>query len=81
MDAGLRQFEGNHGVALSRERRCNTHWCWACGHAAEEAAVYDHMWREHGGIGLEDDGAYEGDEADEGYIIRPAVHALTAAPA
>ncbi len=64
------------------ERRCNTHWCWACGHAADEAAVYDHMWREHGGIGLVDDGAgaYQ-EEEDEGeeYIIRMRLRLLDAA--
>jgi hypothetical protein len=32
---------------------------------ADEAAVYDHMWREHGGIGLVDDGTYAFDEDDE----------------
>ena len=47
------------------ERSCNTHWCWACGHVAAEPAVYDHMWREHGGIGLADDGPYVYDEDDE----------------
>ena len=46
------------------KRRCNTHWCWACGRVADEAAVYDHMWREHGGIGLVDDGAYAQEEED-----------------
>ncbi len=58
-----------HNPELTRERalvrRCNTHWCWACGHVADEAAVYDHMWREHGGIGLVDDGTYAFDEDDE----------------
>ncbi len=60
--------------------RCNTHWCWACGHTADEAAVYEHMWREHGGIGLIDDGAYayeeDEEDEDEGYVIRRVVHAL-----
>ena len=45
-------------------RRCNTHWCWACTYVADEAAVYDHMWREHGGIGLTEYPARPDDEDD-----------------
>ena len=31
---------------------CGTHWCWACGHVADRASIYDHMHAAHGGIGL-----------------------------
>lgn len=41
---------------------CDAHWCWQCGGQFEESAIYEHMEREHGTIGLDYDG---GDFTDD----------------
>ena len=32
---------------------CGTHFCFECGHVSPEGEIYEHMRRQHGGIGLE----------------------------
>lgn len=32
---------------------CDTHWCWECGDEFNEHDIYDHMYEEHGGMGVE----------------------------
>ncbi|KAI9852993.1 MAG: hypothetical protein M1838_002772 [Thelocarpon superellum] len=34
-------------------RGCQTHFCWVCVRPFDKGAIYDHMTREHGDIGLE----------------------------
>lgn len=58
------------GCAHVQCSRCKVHICWTCGKAFEDVAeesVYEHMRREHGGIGLFDfaGGDWAGDANDD----------------
>merc|ERR1712139_760250 len=44
---------------------CDAHWCWQCGGQFPESEIYEHMQREHGTIGLDNDGADFSDDDDE----------------
>ena len=57
------------GVAVEKTSGCNhitcpcgTHWCFVCRHVSDAHAIYGHMYKEHGGSGI--DYAFDEEEED-----------------